>query len=293
MPLHVVDGATLKCTLGTAPAKLKVVRPSMMIMGKKEANIMDNKPKTNILPFGKCKCGSCMSIKACVPNTTGPWIQIIPSVIGRSDVSLLQPATIKCSHGGTISIVNPGQQKQSANPPKETNVNLKTEATEKLFEVDTGSLKVDGALKGELATNPAANQSLNVSNMQASMSQNLNGATLNLNSAGVPEISLANGQSMTLGNPSFAPATNGLGMQTTFPLGEVPLANGATMNTSFVVTATVNPLNVGLGTIPVPALTPAQLQVLAQTGAGIAAGTAAFGGNLLKNLLLPMAAGGI
>ena len=123
------------------------------------------------------------------------------------------------------------------------------------------------------------------------MSQQLNGATLNLNSAGVPEISLANGQTLPLGNPSFAPATNGLGVQATFPLGEVPLANGAAMNSSFVVSATANPLGANLGAIGLPALTPAQMQVVLQTGAGLATGAAAMGGNVLR-LLMPMAAGG-
>ena len=291
MPLHVVEGATLKCSLGTAPSKLMVVRPSMLIMGKKEANIMDSKPNTNIKPFGNCKCSSCKE-KACVPATTGPWKQVIPAVIGRSEVSLLQPATLKCSHGGDITIINPGQQKQSANAPKKSDLNIKAETEHKLFEVDNGALKVEGSIKGEIATNPGANTSLNATNLQASANQSLNGSTLSMNSAGVPEITLANGQNLPLGNPSFAPAANGVGVQATFPLGEVPLANGATMNSSFVLSATANPMAANLGAIGLPTLTPAQMQVVLQTGAGLATGAAAMGGNVLRNLLMPMAAGG-
>lgn len=292
MPLHVVEGATLKCSLGTAPSKLMVVRPSMLIMGKKEANIEDSKPNTNIKPFGNCKCSSCKN-KACVPATSGPWKQVIPAVVGRSKVSLLQPATLQCSHGGTITIVNPGQQKQSANAPKKSDLNIKAETEQKLFEVDNGAVKVEGSIKSELATNPGANTSLNASNMQASMSQQLNGATLNLNSAGVPEISLANGQTLPLGNPSFAPATNGLGVQATFPLGEVPLANGAAMNSSFVVTATANPMNLNLGAVGLPSLTPAQVQVVSTIGTTTALGAAAMAGDTIRNLLMPMVFGGV
>lgn len=279
MPLHVVDGATLKCSLGSAPSKLKVVRPGLLIMNKLEANIMDSKPNTNIMPFGNCKCSSCKN-KACVPATSGPWIQVIPSVKGRSGVSLLQPATIKCSHGGVITIVNPGQQKQTANAPKKSDLNIKTDVEQKLFEVDAGNFKVEGTLKGELSSNPMANQSLNVNNMQASMSQQLNGASLNLNSAGVPEISLANGQTLPVQMPSLSPATNGMGVQATFQLGEVGLANGASMNTSLVVTATANPLSVS--PVAVPSLTPAQVATLAQTGM---ATTAAVGTFVFKDVI--------
>ena len=280
MPLHVVDGATLKCSLGTSPSKLKVVRPGMLIMGKLEANVMDSKPMTNVLPFGKCKCSGCASIKACKPETSGPWKQVVPPVVGSSEASLLQPAVLECGHGGVINIVNPGQQKQSAKQPKKNDVNVKAETEQKLFEVDTGQVKLEASLKGELSSNPAAQQSFNVSNAQASMSQQLNGATLNLNSAGVPEITLANGQNMPLSMPSIAPAPNGVGLQATFQLGELSLANGGMMNTSLVMTGTVNPINMSL--MPVTNLTPAQIAMVGQAGL---ATTTAVGGFVFKDLI--------
>ena len=184
-------------SLGTAPSAHG--RSAHVDHGQKKptSKTASQTPTSNLL----ANANAAKQREACVPAI---WslIQVIPSVIGRSQVSLLQPATLKCSHGGVITIVNPGQQKQSANSPKKSDMNIKAETEQKLFEVDNGAVKVEGSIKSELATNPGANTSLNASNMQASMSQQLNGATLNLNSAGVPEISLANGQTLPLGNPS-------------------------------------------------------------------------------------------
>jgi hypothetical protein len=132
MPLHVVDGATLICSLGSAPKKLKVTASGMEICGKKEANISDCKPISNIPSFGPCKCGSCKSQVTCQPSIPGPWVQVIPSVNGRDDTSLLQPAILNCTHGGVISITDPGQQKQSANPPTPQNVTLKSDVEKEL-----------------------------------------------------------------------------------------------------------------------------------------------------------------
>lgn len=302
MPLHVVDGATLKCSLGTSPSKLKVVRPGMLIMGKREANVMDSEPIKNVIPFGKCKCSGCASIKACKPETSGPWQQVVPPVVGRSQVSLLQPAILKCGHGGVISIVNPGQQKQSARSPKQQEVNIKAEVNQKILEHDFGQGKLEASLKSEILSNPTANQSFNINSMQTAMTQELNGATLQLNSSGGLEIGFANGSTISIpGLPSsVSVAPNGLGATLNYPLGQMAMANGGMMNSSLAVTLTANPLAMTPVGVTIPSLTPAQMTMLSQalrstaTGAVAVGGAAlSIGGKVLQSLFTPLLMGGV
>ena len=55
MPMHVCSGALLQCTFGVAPSTLVVLPVNrMMTSFMPAANIMDNKPMVNIMPFGMC-----------------------------------------------------------------------------------------------------------------------------------------------------------------------------------------------------------------------------------------------
>ena len=51
----VCAGAMLKCSFGMAPATLNVLPLNRVLSGAPSANIMDNVPMLNILPFGMCQ----------------------------------------------------------------------------------------------------------------------------------------------------------------------------------------------------------------------------------------------
>ena len=114
-------GASLMCTGGVAPASLLVVgkRPMCPMPA---ANVMDNKPMANILPFGLCTLPSNPMVAAltaaalgvptpapCIPATAAPWMPGNPQVLIDNFPALNSDSKCLCSYGGSISIVFPGQ----------------------------------------------------------------------------------------------------------------------------------------------------------------------------------------
>jgi hypothetical protein len=90
--------------------------------GVPDANIVDNKPMLNILPFGMCSSPSNPAVAAataaalgvltpmpCVPVTPAPWIVGSPTVLIGSMPALNNTAKLMCAWGGVIQIVTPGQ----------------------------------------------------------------------------------------------------------------------------------------------------------------------------------------
>ena len=95
MPNQVCMGAMLKCSMGVAPSSL-VVLPVNRVMTSyvPAANIMDNKPMVNIMPFGMCQSPANPTVAAataaalgvltpmpCIPNTPAPWAPGAPTVM--------------------------------------------------------------------------------------------------------------------------------------------------------------------------------------------------------------------
>jgi len=55
MPMQVCMGATMMCSFGMAPSSLVVLPTNMVFTSEMpDANIMDNIPLVNIMPFGMC-----------------------------------------------------------------------------------------------------------------------------------------------------------------------------------------------------------------------------------------------
>ena len=52
---QVCMGAMLKCSFGMAPGTLMVLPANLVMTKVPDANIMDNKPMLNIMPFGMCQ----------------------------------------------------------------------------------------------------------------------------------------------------------------------------------------------------------------------------------------------
>lgn len=123
MPLHVCSGATLQCSFGLAPSTLVVLPVNQLLTGyMPAANIMDNKPMVNIMPFGMCTCPANPTVAAataaamgvltpmpCIPATVAPWAPGAATVILANMPALDDTSKLMCSYGGVISVIYAGQ----------------------------------------------------------------------------------------------------------------------------------------------------------------------------------------
>jgi hypothetical protein len=123
MPNHVCNGAMMACTFGVAPSTLVVLPKNRMLTSNQPAaNIMDNVPMLNIMPFGMCNSPSNPTVAAataaalgvltpmpCVPTIPGPWAPGAATVMLSNQPALDNVSKLNCAYGGVISITNPGQ----------------------------------------------------------------------------------------------------------------------------------------------------------------------------------------
>jgi hypothetical protein len=121
--MHVCSGATLQCSFGLAPSTLMVLPINRMLTGNMPAaNIMDNKPMVNIMPFGACNSlanptvasatAAAMGVLTpmpCIPVTPAPWAPGSPTVLLGNMPALNDTSKLMCTWAGVISIVYPGQ----------------------------------------------------------------------------------------------------------------------------------------------------------------------------------------
>jgi len=123
MPNHVCMGAKTKCSMGLAPSTL-IVLPVNKVMTSNvpAANIMDNKPIVNIVPFGMCKSPANPAVAAataaalgtltpmpCVPVIPAPWVVGAPTVLLANQPALNNTSKLMCAYAGVIEITDAGQ----------------------------------------------------------------------------------------------------------------------------------------------------------------------------------------
>ena len=121
MGIAMAMGATIKCSFGVAPTPLMVLPVNRVINPVPVANIMDNKPFVNILPFGMCNTPSNPAVAAataaalgvltpmpCVPVTPAPWVPGSPTVLLGNMPILNNSSQCMCTWGGVITVVTPG-----------------------------------------------------------------------------------------------------------------------------------------------------------------------------------------
>lgn len=114
MGICVCAGAMVKCAFGVAPSTL-MKPPGTVMTSMPIANIMDNKPMANILPFGSCICPANPSTVGgtipapCVPVTAAPWTPGSPTVLVNNFPAINNSSILMCTWGGVITILNPGQ----------------------------------------------------------------------------------------------------------------------------------------------------------------------------------------
>jgi hypothetical protein len=83
MPQQVVAGAVTMCTFGAAPSTLNVLPVNKTLTGgPPAANIMDNKPMVNIVPFGMCMSLANPTVAAATAAAMGV---LTPMRTGRAD----------------------------------------------------------------------------------------------------------------------------------------------------------------------------------------------------------------
>ncbi|MCU6499860.1 DUF4280 domain-containing protein [Rugamonas sp. A1-17] len=115
-------GAMLKCSFGVAPGTLMVLPANAVLTAVPDANIMDNKPMVNILPFGMCQSMANPMVAAataaalgvltpmpCIPATVAPWVPGSPTVLLGNMPALNNSSKLMCMWGGVIEINAPGQ----------------------------------------------------------------------------------------------------------------------------------------------------------------------------------------
>ena len=122
MALPVVDGATLKCTMGTSTCSLAVLPTNCVKMEDAyAANIMDYIPMTNISGFGNCITLSNPTVAAatsaalgvltpqsCIPVIPAPWTPGSATVMIGNMPALNNSSTCMCTWGGTVTVVDAG-----------------------------------------------------------------------------------------------------------------------------------------------------------------------------------------
>jgi hypothetical protein len=125
MPVQVVEGAMMMCTMGLGPpAPLNASVPPTFVTatGLPAANVGHFAPMVNIPTFGMCNSPSNPQVIAataaalgvhtpmpCIPVTTGPWE---PGAIGVKIgelPALTNDSMCMCAWAGEISITEPGQ----------------------------------------------------------------------------------------------------------------------------------------------------------------------------------------
>lgn len=122
MAMQVCMGAMLQCSFGVAPSSLVVLPQNRTMTMTPDANIMDNKPMVNIMPFGMCSSPSNPTVAAataaalgvltpmpCVPATVAPWVPGVPTVLIANMPALDSNSKLMCMWGGVIQVVSPGQ----------------------------------------------------------------------------------------------------------------------------------------------------------------------------------------
>lgn len=90
----------LKCSCGVKYSLFKPKEGDVSTNKETQMTISD----TNICPFIKC-----VNIKKCNPSLIGKWSQNDNNTLINNEPALISDASIKCMHGGIITINKPGQ----------------------------------------------------------------------------------------------------------------------------------------------------------------------------------------
>jgi len=113
----------MNSSFGAAPSNLVVLPVHKTLAGgPPAANILDQVPMMNIMPFGVCNSLANPTVAAttaaalgvltpmpCIPATAAPWVPGAPTVLLDNMPALNSTSKCMCNWGGVIQITNPGQ----------------------------------------------------------------------------------------------------------------------------------------------------------------------------------------
>ncbi len=113
----------MMCSFGVAPSSLVVLPTNRTFTNQMpDANIMDNVPMVNIMPFGMCLSIANPAVAAataaalgvltpmpCIPNTPAPWVPGEPNVLLGNFPALDNVSQLMCLWAGVIQFVTPGE----------------------------------------------------------------------------------------------------------------------------------------------------------------------------------------
>lgn len=122
MALSVCGGAQMNCSFGNAPSVFMVLPKNMVLTSQPIANIMDNIPLVNIMPFGMCQSPANPTVAAataaamgvltpmpCIPSVVAPWTPGSTTVLIKNMPALNNTSMANCLWGGIIRFNNAGQ----------------------------------------------------------------------------------------------------------------------------------------------------------------------------------------
>ena len=123
MPQQVCMGAQMMCSFGLAPSDLVVLPTNEVFTNMMpDANIMDNIPMVNIMPFGMCTSPANPEVAAataaalgvltpmpCIPVTPAPWTPGGVTVNLAFFPTLDDVSELMCTWGGVITFVDAGE----------------------------------------------------------------------------------------------------------------------------------------------------------------------------------------
>jgi len=123
MAKHVVNTALLQCSFGVAPSTFTVTpEKNLTESGLPAANIADQVPMKNIMPFGMCNTVSNPAVASataaaagaltpmpCIPVPSAPWMVGAVTVLVGPQPGLSDDSKCLCSYGGVISVTVTGQ----------------------------------------------------------------------------------------------------------------------------------------------------------------------------------------
>jgi hypothetical protein len=122
MPKLVVNGATMKCNQGMAPATLTILPVNGSNGDEQPAGtIMDHIPMVNVAPFGMCQTTANPQVAAataaamgtltpqpCIPVLPSPWSPGAEVVTIQGIKALSDDSKCTCAWTGSIAITDPG-----------------------------------------------------------------------------------------------------------------------------------------------------------------------------------------
>jgi len=123
MSMQMCSGAMLLCRLGMAPSSLMVLPVNRTMPANiPAANIINNKPMVDIMPFGACMSladptvadatSAAMGVLTptpYIPVTTAPGTLGAPTVLKANMPALNNTSNLMCNWAGVFTITNPGQ----------------------------------------------------------------------------------------------------------------------------------------------------------------------------------------